>query len=88
MTIEIVFAYAFLINIISFAYMYVDKQRAIKGQWRVPERKFFILAIIGGSAGIFLGMKQFRHKTKHLSFKVGIPLIFLLQFVLISYHYL
>ncbi|OIJ11018.1 hypothetical protein BKP35_12940 [Anaerobacillus arseniciselenatis] len=68
--------------------MYVDKQRAIKGQWRVPERKFFILAIIGGSAGIFLGMKQFRHKTKHLSFKVGIPLIFLLQFVLISYHYL
>ncbi len=71
---------------ISFVYMYIDKQKAIKGQWRISEKSFLILAVIGGSIGIFLGMRMFRHKTKHEAFKVGIPLLFLVQIILIGYY--
>jgi uncharacterized membrane protein YsdA (DUF1294 family) len=87
-TIEILVAYAFFINVISLVYMYIDKQKAIKSQWRISEKSLFLLAIIGGSIGIMIGMKLFRHKIKHLSFKVGIPSIFILQIVLISYYYI
>ena len=86
MTIQLLVAYAFFINGISFSYMYIDKQKAKRGEWRIAERSFFLLAIAGGSIGIFLGMRQFRHKTKHFSFKIGIPFIFLLQIVLIGYY--
>ncbi|WP_245747457.1 DUF1294 domain-containing protein [Anaerobacillus alkalidiazotrophicus] len=88
MTSTTIVAYAFFINIVSFVYMFVDKQKAIKGQWRISERKFFLLAIIGGSVGIMLGMRAFRHKTKHNSFRIGMPVIMIIQIVLMSYHYL
>lgn len=88
MTIQILVAYTLFINVISLAYMYIDKQKAIKGQWRISEKSLFLMAIIGGSIGIMMGMKLFRHKTKHLSFKLGIPSIFILQIVLISYHFI
>lgn len=68
--------------------MYIDKQKAIKGQWRISEKSLFLMAIIGGTIGIMVAMKLFRHKTKHLSFKVGIPIILILQIVLISYYYI
>lgn len=86
MAIEVLVAYAFFINVISITFMYIDKQKAQNGQWRIPERNLFYIAIAGGSIGIFIGMRLFRHKTKHPTFKIGIPLIFLLQFVLISYY--
>ncbi|MFN7250702.1 MAG: DUF1294 domain-containing protein [Anaerobacillus sp.] len=86
MTIKALVAYAFLINLISFIYMYVDKQKARRGDWRIPERSLFMLALAGGSIGIFIAMRLFRHKTKHLSFKIGIPMIFLLQIILIGYY--
>jgi uncharacterized membrane protein YsdA (DUF1294 family) len=85
-TFEVLVAYAFFTNIISFVMMNVDKQKAQKGQWRISERSLFLLAIAGGSIGIYFGMRVFRHKTKHLSFKIGIPAIFFVQFVLISYY--
>lgn len=88
MTIEILLAYALLINVISLVYMYIDKQKAIKGQWRISEKTLFFIAIIGGTIGIMLGMKLFRHKTRYFSFKVGIPSILFLQIVLISYYYI
>jgi uncharacterized membrane protein YsdA (DUF1294 family) len=66
--------------------MYVDKQKARRGDWRIPERNFFMMALAGGSIGIYIAMRLFRHKTKHLSFKVGVPMIFLLQIVLIGYY--
>jgi uncharacterized membrane protein YsdA (DUF1294 family) len=59
--------------------MYSDKQKAIKQEWRTPERTLWITAFIGGSAGIWFGMRRFRHKTKHLSFKFGIPSMFIIQ---------
>ncbi|RXI98749.1 DUF1294 domain-containing protein [Anaerobacillus alkaliphilus] len=73
-------------TVISIVTMYVDKQRAKKGQWRISEYSLFMLAIAGGSIGIYLGMKLFRHKTMHLSFRYGVPFIFFIQFVLISYY--
>ncbi len=53
--------------------------KARVGAWRIPEDNLILIALLGGSMGIFLGIKIFRHKTRHIKFTVGIPLIFLLQ---------
>jgi len=75
--------YILLINLIAFVVFGIDKRKARKGQWRVPESTLFILAIIGGSIGALLGMLVFRHKTKHRKFTIGIPLILALQIALL-----
>lgn len=71
--------YLLLINIAGFASMGIDKYKAVKHLWRIPEKTLFLIAILGGSIGSILGMEVFRHKTKHMSFRVGMPAIFLLQ---------
>ena len=75
----ILFIYLAVINIIGFALMGVDKKRAIRGAWRISESSLFLSAILGGSIGCILGMRIFRHKTKHWYFKYGMPAILLLQ---------
>lgn len=76
------------INIIGFFAMAIDKNKARRNHFRIPERTLFLIAIIGGSLGSYLGMKTFRHKTKHPSFVYGIPTIFILQIlILILYFY-
>lgn len=75
--------YILLINLIAFVVFGIDKRKARKGQWRVPESSLFILALIGGSIGALLGMLAFRHKTKHRKFTIGIPLILALQIALL-----
>ena len=57
----------------------IDKKRAKKGQWRIPEKTLFLSAILGGSIGAILGMYIFHHKTKHWYFQVGIPAIMIVQ---------
>lgn len=64
--------------------MYYDKKKAIKGQWRISEATLITMAIIGGSIGEYLGMQNFRHKTKHLKFKVGIPAIIIFQVIFLG----
>lgn len=59
--------------------MLADKIKAKKNRWRIPEATLFLVAAIGGSVGSLLGMHLFRHKTKHLSFTVGIPVILAVQ---------
>ncbi len=59
--------------------MGIDKHRAKRHQWRIPEKTLFLVAALGGSPGVWAGMYLFRHKTKHLSFVLGIPLIFTVQ---------
>lgn len=71
--------YLILINLAGFAAMGIDKRRAIHRQWRIPERTLFGIAFLGGSVGSILGMEVFRHKTKHLSFRAGMPAILILQ---------
>ena len=77
--------YLLLINLIGFFAMFLDKQKAKKGKWRIPEKTLFLFALLGGSLGTTLGMNTFRHKTKHWYFKFGMPLILILQIALIIY---
>ena len=65
-----------------FALMGIDKRTARKNAFRVPAATLFAMAIIGGSLGSFLGMHLFRHKTKHLSFIIGMPAILVIQIVI------
>lgn len=74
--------YLIFINIISFLTMFIDKKKAIKRKWRIKESTLFLLSFIGGSLGILLGIYSFRHKTKHLKFTLGIPLIIIVQVLL------
>lgn len=77
------FIYVAIINLIGFFIMGIDKKRAIKKRYRISEKKLFMIALIGGSLGSTLGMKKFRHKTKHWYFKYGMPTIFLIQLLLL-----
>jgi uncharacterized membrane protein YsdA (DUF1294 family) len=80
--IKLALTYLVLINLIAFAAFGIDKWKARNNAWRIPEATLFLLAIIGGSIGAKLGMHVWHHKTKHLSFIIGIPVILLLQVVL------
>lgn len=71
--------YLIAINILSFVLMGLDKSKARRGAWRVPEKTLFLVAVVGGSVGAIAGMYVFRHKTKHLRFVIGLPVILLLQ---------
>ena len=82
MLIKILVIYLLLINAFAWILMLVDKIKAKKNLWRIPESTLFLTAIIGGSLGSLLGMYLFRHKTKHLTFVVGMPAILALQIVL------
>lgn len=73
--------YLVLINVITFIVYGVDKSLAIKHKWRIREATLLMLAVIGGSIGAYLGMQVFRHKTKHIKFVFGVPVIFILQVV-------
>ena len=77
--------YLVCINLAAFALMGVDKRRARRRQWRVPEKLLFLTALLGGSAGAWAGMYVFRHKTRHWYFVVGMPVILLAQLLLIRF---
>jgi uncharacterized membrane protein YsdA (DUF1294 family) len=76
---EFFILYLCIVNALGFAVMLADKRKAIKKQWRIPERTLIGVALIGGSLGSLLGMYICRHKTQHAVFTVGIPLILTLQ---------
>ena len=70
------------INVLTFLLYGIDKWRAQRDRWRIPEDTLIWLAIVGGSIGALLGMYLFRHKTKHRKFTIGIPVILAVQLVL------
>lgn len=76
---KIFIGYLLSINMIAFLAYGIDKRRAIKKRWRIPEKTLLGLAIIGGTLGALAGMYGFRHKTKHLKFVLGVPIILILQ---------
>lgn len=80
---KFILIYLIAINIIVFAMMGIDKRKAIKRRWRIPEKSLFLSAILGGSIGAIAGMQLFRHKTKHTKFVIGMPAILILQIVII-----
>ncbi len=79
---EWIITYIVAVNLLGFAAMGIDKLKAKKHAWRIPEATLFSIAIIGGSLGSIIGMRVFHHKTKHKKFTVGLPLIFLLELAL------
>ena len=74
--------YLLIINAVGFLLMLVDKSKARKKLWRIPEATLMTVAAIGGSIGSLLGMYTFRHKTKHIKFTLGIPAILAVQIAL------
>ena len=83
----IIIAYLILVNIAGFVLMGVDKSKAKRRKWRIPEATLFLVAAIGGSIGSIAGMYAFRHKTKHWYFVYGMPVIFLIQVLIILLIY-
>ena len=79
--ITVLWGYFIIMNLIGFALMGIDKYRAKKRSFRIPEATLFIVAIIGGSIGSIIGMYAFRHKTRHWYFVYGMPFILLLQII-------
>lgn len=71
--------YIIAINIVGVFIMAWDKMKARGDGWRVSEKNLLLIAIVGGSVGIYLGLKVFRHKTRHYKFSVGVPIIFFIQ---------
>ena len=80
---RIFFIYLVIINLAAFLLMAMDKSRARKHQWRIPEKTLFLSAILGGSIGAIAGMYTFHHKTKHWYFVIGMPAILIVQIALI-----
>ena len=79
--------YLAAVNLVTFTVYGVDKAKARRGAWRVPEKTLFLLPLLGGSLGALLGMRVFHHKTKHWYFVWGIPLILLAQITLAVWLY-
>ena len=77
-------------NLIVFCVYGLDKYKAKKDKWRIPEKTLLLLAFFFGGLGAFLGMRVFRHKTKHRLFTIGVPLCLLLNlaalYVLLFWH--
>ncbi len=80
---DLIFLYVVIVNLVSLIVMGVDKRKAQKRAFRIPEATLFVLAIIGGSLGSIIGMHLFHHKTRHWYFLYGMPVILALQIILI-----
>lgn len=85
MAAKLLAGYLCVINITAFITMAADKRKAVKGKWRIPERVLLGTAILGGSVGAIAGMYAFRHKTRHRTFTIGLPVILLLQLAAAGY---
>ena len=81
MLLKILLVYLLIINAVGFILMLVDKIKAKKNLWRIPEATLFLVAALGGSIGSLLGMYAVRHKTKHIQFILGMPLILAVQVI-------
>ena len=80
--IQNIIIYFIIINIFTFFVMWLDKRKAKKGRWRIPENTLLIFVILGGGVGGIAGMYTFRHKTQKMKFVIGFPLILICEIVL------
>lgn len=84
-TIQNIILYFVIINIIGFFIMWLDKRKARKGSWRIPEKTLFLITALGGGLGTIAGMYTFRHKTQKIQFVIGFPFITILEIITIIY---
>ena len=82
-TLHIVLIYLAVINVVTFFMYGIDKWKAKRSKWRIPEATLLLMAVIGGSIGAWLGMKVWHHKTLHKKFRYGVPLILIAQIALL-----
>lgn len=82
---KILMIYLVAVNIIGIAMMGIDKRKSRRHEWRISEKSIFIVAAIGGGLGVLLGMSVFHHKTKHLKFTLGIPVLILCNIAMLGY---
>lgn len=80
--------YLLVINLFGFFIMWLDKRKAKKGSWRIPEKTLFIVTALGGGIGTIAGMYTFRHKTQKLNFVIGFPFITILEIIGIAYYFI
>ncbi|MBQ9166870.1 MAG: DUF1294 domain-containing protein [Oscillospiraceae bacterium] len=85
---KFILIYLLLINAAGFLLMLIDKQKARKNKWRIPEATLMTVAALGGSIGSLIGVYSVRHKTKHLKFTAGIPIILVIQIMLAIFLFL
>lgn len=79
--------YLIIINIFAIYIMRSDKNKSRQSIYRIPERVFFIVAALGGSIGVLFGMYHYRHKTRKLNFKLGIPAILIVQIFIVLIYF-
>ena len=84
---DIALQYLAVINVATFFTYGLDKWKAKRSKWRIREAALLTLAVLGGSIGAWLGMKVWHHKTQHKKFKVGIPIIIIVQALIIWYFF-
>ncbi len=84
-TVQNLLIYLLIINLFGFFIMWLDKRKAIKGSWRIPEKTLFLITALGGGVGTTAGMYTFRHKTQKLNFVIGFPLITILEIIAFIY---
>ena len=77
--------YLLIINAVGALAMLIDKIKARKKLWRIPEATLMAIAAIGGSIGVLAGMYLFRHKTRHAKFYIGVPVILVIQLAVLYY---
>lgn len=85
---EIILIIFLTLNIYGYMLMYLDKQKAKRHEWRISEKHLWIVGIVGGAFGLYIGMKRFRHKTKHKQFVILLPLLSLLTIAIYIYFFL
>lgn len=78
---ELLLVYLLIINADGFLLMLADKRKARKNRWRIPEATLMTVAAVGGSLGCMIGMRLFRHKTRHPKFFIGLPVILAVQVI-------
>lgn len=78
----LIVGYLLIINLTGLYSMWLDKRKAIRHEWRIPEATLFLIAFLGGSLGSVIGMQLFRHKTRHWYFVWGMPAIFFAELAL------
>ena len=81
--VKYLYIYLAIINIVSFVTMGIDKRRALRHRWRIPERVLFLLAIFGGSTGALLGMWLLWHKVRKKLFAVGLPILLMVHLLVL-----
>ena len=79
------YLYILIINLITFGVFALDKKKAKKKQWRIPESTLLLLSLIGGSLGGLLAMKIVKHKTQKIKFVIGVPFLLIVNFLMYFY---